>query len=125
MSYSDFLDHTCDIYHLEKGENKGHGYGLNGEPSFDYPDDPDVSDVACHFNSTSTTLNQNEPKNDLLIRTKINLPLGTDLRLLDKVIWKDTGLEYTVISPPRSVINQQGDGHDYAYVERKGVQTPL
>lgn len=125
MSFSDFLDHTCDIYHIARGEDKDLGFGLTGEPSFDYPDEPDILNVACHFNSTSTTLNQNEPNDDLLIRTKLNLPLGTDLRLLDKVIWNDEGLEYTVISPPRPVRNKMGGGHVYAYVERKGVQTPL
>ena len=126
MSYSDFLDHTCDIYHMAQGQNKPLGFGLIGEPSFDYPNNPDILNVACHFNSPSPSMNQNDPKNDLLIRTKLNLPLDTDLRLLDKVIWKEEGLEYTVISPKRSVISQAtGEGHDYVYVERKGVQQPL
>ena len=125
MSFSDFLDHTCDIYHMEKGQNKELGFGLEGEPSFDYPDNPDESSVPCHFNSTSTSLKQKEPNDDLEIRTKLNLPLGTDLRLLDKVIWNDTGLEYTVISPPRTVRSRQGVGHVYAYVERQMIQKPL
>lgn len=121
MSYNDFLDHTCDIYHMAQGENKGLGYRLTAEPSFEYPATADESGVACHFDSVSTTLNQNEPNDDLLIRTKLNLPVGTDLRLLDKVIWNDTGLEYTVISPPRTVHGH----HVYAYVERQGVQKPI
>ena len=121
MSYSDFLDHTCNIYHLAQGANKGLGFGLTAEPSFSYPAEPDILNVACHFNSPSPSLNQKEPDNDLLIRTKLNLPLGADLRMLDKVIWNETGLEYTVISPPRTVHGH----HVYAYVEREGVQQPL
>lgn len=121
MSFSDFLDHTCSIYHLQRGEDKDLGYGLRGEPSFDYPSEPDILNVACHFNSTSSNMTQKEPNNDLDLRTKLNLPVGTDLRLLDKVVWREKGLEFTVISKPRTVHGH----HVYAYVERGRVQKPL
>lgn len=121
MSFDDFLDHKCDIYHIFKGPNKELGYGLTTEPSYDYPVTADLSNIDCHFDSKSTSMNQNEPNNDLSLITKINLPLLTDLRLLDKIVWKDTGLEFTVISPPRTVHNH----HVYAYVERQRIEKPL
>lgn len=121
MSLENFFDHTCDIYHLRKGDNEDLGYRVKGAPVFDYPDEPDVSAIPCHFHSTDVTLSQQEPHNDLAINTKLSMPAGTDLRILDKVVCRETGREFTVKNDPRTVRGH----HMYAYVERERVQKPL
>lgn len=125
MSINDFFDHTCDIYHIMSAGNKKLGYGLVGETEYVYPDKPDVSDLECHFNQkssvSSANMNQKEPQNELSIRTKICVPSNTDLRILDKVVFKKANIEYIVVSPPRNVRNN----HIYATIEIKGLQKAL
>ena len=48
MAFEDFLDHLCDIYH-DREEQVTPGYGLPASPSFSYPEEPDISEQACHF----------------------------------------------------------------------------
>lgn len=48
MSLEDLLDHTCDIYHILKGEASP-GYGLPASPAFSYPKEPDIIGQDCHF----------------------------------------------------------------------------
>ena len=124
MSIEAFFDHKCDIYHLLK-EEKSPGYNLPSAPApATYPKEADESGVECHFtirvgNNTSTV--QNEPQNDYSVRTKLNLPVGTDIRINDKVVEHDTGLSYTVATPPRNIRGH----HIICYVERTQEQKPL
>ena len=58
----DFFNHRCDIYHIiEQGASPG--YKLPSSTSFSYPNEPDLSAVACHFCVKSNTVNivQGEP----------------------------------------------------------------
>ena len=114
MSLEALLNHTCDIYHIIAGES-GPGFGLPSSPSFSYPDEPDIAGQICHFGvrSASISINQNEPVNIMDSRIKLTLPLGTDVRLNDKIVDCDTGLEYTAEKP----INVR-DHHLFVYVKK-------
>ena len=100
MSLENLLNHTCDIYHIIETATSP-GYGLPGSPSFSYPDEPDVKGVACHFgvHNTSINVNQTEPINLMDGKIKLTLPIGTDIRLNDRVVNCDTGFEYTAEQP--------------------------
>lgn len=122
MAYEDFLDHTCDIYHVQR-RDKSPGFGLPASPAFSYPEEPDEKDVPCHFHVKSgSTINisQLEPQNELDSSQKLGLPAGTDVRLNDKIVWKETGLEYTA-GLPREI-----RGHHTAVILRRvDRQKPL
>lgn len=117
----DFFNHKCDIYHIEQGEQSP-GYSLPNSASFTYPDEPQIIDQACHFctKSQSVTITQQEPMAIMDARIKLVLPLGTDIRLNDKIINKDTKLEYTAEQPVK-VQNH----HLYVYVKRVERQKAL
>lgn len=100
MAFEDFFNHTCDIYHIKK-EGKSPGYGLASSPSFEYPVEPDIKKQKCHFGvkSASVTITQTAPVNLMDSKIKLTLPIGTDIRLNDKVVNCDTKLEYTAEHP--------------------------
>ena len=104
MSFEALLNHRCDIYHII-GDSVTPGYGLPSSPSFSYSDMPDISGVPCHFGIRSgvqgIVVNQHEPMAVLEGRVKLALPLGTDIRLNDKVINTETGYEYTAEAPTK------------------------
>lgn len=122
MPYEEFLDHTCDIYHVLR-EDKSPGYGLPASPNFSYPSEPDLVDVPCHFHvksGSTISISQREPQNEFDSDQKLGLPAGTDVRLNDKVIWKEMGLEYTA-GLPRNI-----RGHHVAVMlRREDRQRPL
>ena len=123
MSFEDYLDDLCDIYHLQTNENSP-GYNLPSSPSHSYPPEAHHKAVPCHFNvkaGSSSSLVQNEPQNEFTARTKLNLRTGTDIRLHDKVVNCGTGFEYTVVTPPRTIRGH----HVYVQVERVREQRPL
>ena len=123
MSVEDFFDHSCDIYHLIKDENSP-GYNLPSSPSHKYPATADESGVSCHFTvrvGNNTSLTQNEPQNDYSARIKLNLPVGTPIKMNDKVVDLTTELEYTAVTPPRNIRGH----HIIVYVERTREQTAL
>lgn len=104
MSWQDMLNHTCDIYHLRKG-SKTVGYGIRSSGQFTYEKTPDECGVPCHF-ATGGTLNisQAEPQAVLNAAVKLSLPIDTDVRLNDKVVDCESGIEYTA-GVPRQVRN--------------------
>ena len=123
MSIEALFDHKCDIYHITQDENNP-GYGLPSSPSFSYPSQADESGVQCHFTvrvGNNTSMVQNEPQNEFSARIKLNLPVGTDIRLHDKVVDCDTRLEYTAVTPPRNIRGH----HIIVYTERTKEQKPL
>ena len=94
MAFEDLLDHRCDIYHMVKGE-KDMGFAIK-QTGFSYPKVPDVEDVACHFNvNANAELTQTESANEFIYSGKLQLPAGTDVRVNDKVVDKNTGLAYS------------------------------
>ncbi len=121
MSFGGMLNHTCDIYHLVKG-SKSPGYGLAASPCFSYPEEPDISAQACHFGvkSQNVTIIQTAPANLMDARIKLTLPIGTDVRLNDKIVDCATGLEYTAEQP----VNVRGH-HLFVYIKRLDEQKAL
>jgi len=121
MSLEKLLNHTCDIYHLKKGEDSP-GYGLPSPPAFSYPDEPDISGQICHFGvrSQSVSINQSAPANLMEARIKLTLPLGVDIRTNDKIVHRETGLEYTAENP----INVRNH-HLFVYIKKIEGQKAL
>lgn len=121
MSLENLLDHTCDIYHIRE-EQKSPGYGLPASPSFNYPTEPDLKAVPCHFGvrSQSVVVVQTEPANLMQASIKLTLPAGTDIRLNDRIVDCGTGLEYTA-EQPRNIRNH----HLFVQVKKKDGQEAL
>lgn len=121
MSFESLLDHKCDIYHAIKGESSP-GYNLPGSPSFSYAKEPDITEQPCHFGvrSASVSITQTSPVNIEDARTKLNLPIGTDIRLNDKVINCATGEEYTAERPV-----DIRDHHTFVYIKKIGEERHL
>lgn len=121
MSLENFFDHTCDVYHL-RSEESSPGFGLPSSPAFSYPDAPDLTSVPCHFavKSATVTVTQTEPANLLEAKIKLTLPAGTDIRLNDKIVWRETGTEYTA-EFPRDIRGH----HRFVYLKRTNAQEPL
>ena len=100
MAFGDFLQHSCDIYHIRKTEVSP-GYNLPSSPTFSYPDEPDERAVPCHFSVRSgrADVKQYEPQAKYEARLKLTLPIGTDVRVNDKIIDRGAGYEYTAEIP--------------------------
>lgn len=121
MAIEDFFDHRCDIYHNQRTDTSP-GYGLPASPDFKYPTAPDLTDVECHFGVKNATINitQKEPMNEMDSDIKLTLPIGTDIRLNDKVISKESGLVYTA-GLPRNIRGH----HIVVEIRRVSQQRPL
>lgn len=121
MSLDNLLDHKCDIYHLKKSKSTV-GYGLSDTVSFDYGDIPDLKNVICHFGveSLDSSVEQKNPQNILTERIKLTLSIGTDIRINDKVVDCETGLEYTA-ERPRNIRGH----HIFVYIKRTKEQEAL
>ena len=115
MAFEDLLDHRCDIYHMVK-EEKDMGFAIK-LTGFSYPEAPDVEDVECHFNvNANATLTQTESANEFIYSGKLQLPAGTDVRVNDKIVDKNTGLAYTAEIP-----HNIRDHHIMVNIQRKGT----
>lgn len=121
MSLEALLNHKCNIYHIKK-EGKSPGYGLAASPSFSYPEEPDIKEQDCHFGvkTASVTVTQTAPANLMEAKIKLTLPIGTDVRLNDKIINCATGLEYTAEQP----VNVRNH-HLFVYLKRTSEQEAL
>jgi len=118
MSLEFLLDHTCNIYHI-RADALSPGYGLAASPSFSYPEEPDIAGQVCHFGvkTRNVTITQTAPANLMDAKIKLTLPIGTDVRLNDKIVDCATGLEYTTEQP----VNVRGH-HLFVYIKREGEQ---
>lgn len=115
MAFEDLLDHKCDIYHMVKGE-RDMGFAIK-QGKYSYPNVPDIENVQCHFNvNANATLTQTESANEFIYTGKLQLPAGTDIRVNDRVVDKDTGLEYTAEIP-----HNIRDHHMMVTIQRKGT----
>ena len=97
----DFFDHHCNIFHLKRCKEEI-GYGIkNADTKFYYDDVPDIVEQACHFHVKlkNTKFFQGDPDKKLIIIRKLSLPIGTDVRVNDKIVDCNTGLEYTAQFP--------------------------
>ena len=117
----DFFNHRCDIYHIIE-EGASPGYKLPSSPSFSYPNEPDLSEVECHFCVKTNTVNivQGEPAAAMDARIKLVLPIGTDIRLNDRIVNCDTRYEYTA-----EITQNIQNHHIYVYIKRTERQRPL
>lgn len=114
MSFENLLNHKCAIYHMKK-DGTNLGYGIARE-AFSYPEEPDVTDVPCHFNVSDTgTMEQTEDANEYIVVGKLNLPYGTDVRVNDKIIDLGSGISYYA-EIPRNI----RDHHIIVQIQRKG-----
>lgn len=98
MGFSDFLKHSCDIYHIQKADVSP-GFDLPPSPTFSYPGEPDLKSVPCHFHTGGTTITQTAPQAKYSASIKLALPAGTDIRINDKIVDCDSGYEYTAEIP--------------------------
>lgn len=121
MSFDSFLNHLCDIYHITE-EKASPGYKLPSSPSFSYTSEPDISNQPCHFGvkSQNVTVTQTAPANLMDAKIKLTLPIGTDVRLNDKIIDCTTRLEYTAEQP----VNIRNH-HIFVYIKRTEGQKAL
>lgn len=121
MAFEDFLEHTCDIYHMIRQE-RSPGYSLPASPAFYYPDVPDASGVICHFGVKGRRMNltQQTPQTQYEATIKLTLPLHTDIRLNDKVVDLSTGYAYTADIP--QVIRAH---HVIVFLQRRNVKGGL
>lgn len=124
MAFDSLLDHACDIYHMRKTETSP-GYNLPSSPSFSYASAPDLSGVPCHFGMIGgagggLTVIQTEPQANLETKIKLALPLGTDVRLNDKIVDRGLGYAYTAEVPRRV-----RDHHIVVMLRRTGAQEAL
>lgn len=121
MGLKNLLDHTCDIYHYREGQETP-GWGLLSAPSFRYPDEPDISGQECHFGVKlhNATITQTAPANLMDAKIKLTLPVGTDIRINDKIVDCKSGFEYTAEKP----VNVR-DHHIFVYIKREGGQRAL
>lgn len=119
--FEDFMNDRCDIYHLRSGENE-EGYGIR-TPTAHYPDEPDESDVPCHFNRAGAWegLTESPPYRMYPGATKLQLPLYVDVRQNDRIVDRETGIEYTA-SVPRVVGRRH---HRAVRVNRMPIQERL
>lgn len=119
MALEDFFEHTCTLFHAQKG-NSDLGYGISDQNSFLYPHEAEEKDkgIPCHFSLKTGTYHvaQGEPQNTYAARLKLSLPIGTDIRVNDKVISGVTGYAY-IAEIPRSI----RDHHIIVYVNRSGT----
>ena len=119
----DFFDHKCNIFHVTTtSSSPGYGLPTGSDVKYGYGTKPDLTEVMCHFGvkTSSITIVQNEPQNDMDARIKLTLPTGTDIRLNDKIVSLETGLEYTA-EQPRNI----RDHHIIVYIKRVEKQRPL
>ena len=99
MGFDSFLEHTCDIYHLQR-EEVSPGFALPSAPTFSYPDKPDITGLRGHFSlRNALRYTQNAPYGALDGRVKLSLPWGTDVRINDKIVHRETGAEFIAEVP--------------------------
>lgn len=116
MAFEDLLDHKCAIYHMTE-ESKSLGFGIDAS-NFTYPDKPDLDNVSCHFNVKNAgtgTMEQTEDANEYIVTGKLQLPIGVEVYVNDKIVDLETGLVYTA-EIPRNIRGH----HIMVQVQRKG-----
>ena len=99
--FEDFFNHKCNIFHIQEIKEEI-GFGVKTQNvKNEYPTSADIAELSCHFHteSFSNNLSQEQPANKLLVTRKLSLPPNTDIRINDKVVDCDTGIEYTAQLP--------------------------
>jgi len=109
------------VYHIVKTDSSP-GYNLPASPLFSYPDEPDIAGLRCHFGVKNGTRSivQNEPQANFEARIKLTYPLGTDIRLNDKIVSLENGYEYTADIPVKI-----REHHMHVWLRRMTAQEPI
>ena len=100
--FDDFMNHTCNIYHLENNPVNV-GYGILASDVKSEKSKPDEIAVKCHFHIKSSVgsvaVIQNEPYSSVEGQIKLSLPIGTNIRMNDIVEDCRNGLKYRADAP--------------------------
>lgn len=122
--FDDFMNHTCNIYHLADGKVKV-GYGIEAADVKAAEPEPSEKAIPCHFHiraNNGVQLRQSEPYSSAEGDLKLSLPAGTDIRINDTVEDCRDGLKYRA-GVPREV---HGGHHIIVTLSRmKGVGRAL
>ena len=122
--FDDFLNHKCNIYHLEE-DSVNIGYGIKAEKVRKPRTEPALENISCHFHTrsgNSIQLVQREPYSSIDGKIKLSLPMGTDIRLNDIVEDCRDGLKYRAGKPTEV----HGGHHIVVMLERaEGVKSAL
>lgn len=100
MAFEDFLNHRCDIYHLEAETVTVNGVAT-ASTTKKQAEVAGEQNVPCHFHINGEFLDivQREPQAELQGRGKLSLPFGTDIRKNDIVRSLQTGYCYRADLP--------------------------
>ena len=99
--FEDFLDHKCNIYHLQD-ESVDIGYGIKAGNVRMPQTEPEEKDIPCHFHikmNNYMQVVQKEPYTSVEGKVKLSLPPGTDIRMNDTVENCQDGLKYRAGKP--------------------------
>ncbi|MFR0871302.1 MAG: DUF3599 family protein [Oscillospiraceae bacterium] len=119
MAIEDFFDHRCSIY--QKFSRRARARLRAPGSQVQVPQTAGLEEVPCHFGVRSVhPIAQQQPQNDMDSDIKLTLPAGTDIRLNDKIVSSETGLEYTA-GQPRNIRGH----HMTVKIYRTAQQRPL
>lgn len=116
--FEDFMNHKCNIYHLEE-ESVTVGYGIKAGTVKKAGSIAAIKEQPCHFHTKvrdTVRIVQNEPFSSVEGEIKLSLPAGVDIRKNDTVEDCDNGLKYRA-GIPRAV---HGNHHIVVNLYREG-----
>lgn len=94
--FEDFLDHMCNIYHLEEMDVNV-GFGIEAESVKHEGSIAAIKEQQCHFHvkdGNTLRIVQNKPFSTVDGIVKLTLPSGVDIRENDTVEDCGSGLKY-------------------------------
>ena len=80
MSFDDFLNHRCNIYHPVK-KDVDFGYGIKSEPAEERLKMPDLEDVPCHFYVNSSPKVIRVESSEIISLSKFSMVSASVLRI--------------------------------------------
>lgn len=102
--FEDFMNHRCNIYHLED-DTVNVGYGVKQRTVRKTGSIAATKEQPCHFHTKvgdTVRIVQNEPFSSVDGEIKLSLPAGVDIRMNDIVEDCSNGLRYRA-GVPRAV----------------------
>lgn len=95
------MNHQCHIFHVVKSSSGG-GFGLPGQDLYNYNKTPDILSQKCHFKLNKLIVNGSGPAKSFSSNSHVDFPMGTDIRMYDKILDLETGVVY-YCNPPKSI----------------------
>ena len=98
--FIDYLNHTCNIYHLVD-TSVNSGYGIHTGTVKTTEAEPSEKEVPCHFHNRSNSVKvvQKDPYSAVDGEVKLSLPVGTDIRENDTVEDCRNGIRFRASVP--------------------------